>query len=106
MYMVAYKYMKHLNRNERETLHINLIAKDKWTEHYRELWYDPNVPQKPAEDLRIDTGVGPLTLEELEGAFSSMKNLKAAGLDGINSKLLKYSSKLLKFRLQHLLNMC
>ena len=31
---------------------LNLIAKDKWIEHYRELLNDPNVPQEDAEDKR------------------------------------------------------
>ena len=64
-------------------MHLNLIANDKWNEHYRELWYDPNVPQEAVEDLRGDTGVGSIIFEELEGVLSAMKNQKAAGLDEI-----------------------
>lgn len=39
------------------------------------------------------------TVEELERKISYVKSRKAAGLDGINSKLLKYSSTIFKFRL-------
>ena len=43
--MVAYKLIKHLNQEKRETVYLNLIAKDNWIEHYKELWCDLNVPQ-------------------------------------------------------------
>ena len=28
-------------QEERETVHLKLIAKDKWVEHYSEIWYNP-----------------------------------------------------------------
>ena len=43
--------MKHLNQEETETVHLNLTAKDKWIEHYKELWYNANVPQEAAENI-------------------------------------------------------
>ena len=35
--IVAYNLMKHINQEEKETVHLNVITKDKWIEHYREL---------------------------------------------------------------------
>ena len=96
--MVAYKLMKNLNQEERETVNLHLIPNDKWIEHFRELCYDPNAPQEAVKDITGDTGVDSIIYEELEGALSSMKNRKGAGLDGISSKLLKYCSMLLTFR--------
>ena len=82
---MAYKLMKHLNQEERETVHLNLTGKNKWTEVYRELWCDPKVPQEAAEDIRADMDVDSITFEEVEGALSPMKNRKAPGVDGIHS---------------------
>ena len=103
--MVAYKIMKHLNKEERVTVHLNMIAKDKWMEYYKELWYDLNVRQEAAESKRDDTGIDSITIDELEEVLSSMKNRKSAGLAGINSEI-KYFNTLLMIRLLHLLNMC
>ena len=38
-----------------------------------------------AEDIREDTGVDAITFEEVENSILSMRNQKAAGLDGLNS---------------------
>ena len=57
--MVAYKVMKRLVHEEREPVHLNLIAMDKWIEHYGELRYDAEVFQEATEDIKGDTDVGP-----------------------------------------------
>ena len=62
-------------------------------EHYKELWYDYKVLQEAAVDMRGDIGVDSITFKEQEGAHSPTKNRKAAGF-GINSELLKHSSKM------------
>lgn len=62
-------------------MHLNLIEKDKLIEHYRELSYDPNVPQHAVEDTSKDTGVDSIIFEELKAAILLMKNQKAVGLN-------------------------
>lgn len=42
--MLAYTLMKHLNQEGRGTMRLNFIAKNKWTEHYKKLWYNPKIP--------------------------------------------------------------
>ena len=61
---------------------------------YEALWYDPNVPQEAAEDIRGNKGVDSTTCEVPEGALNFIhENRKASGLVWINSERLKYSSK-------------
>ena len=55
---------------------LNLIENDKWIDNFKELWYDLNVLQETAEDIRGDSDVNSIIFEELEGALSSMKNRK------------------------------
>ena len=40
--------MKHLNQEEKRAVSLNLIANDKWIEHYKKLWYDRKVFQRDA----------------------------------------------------------
>ena len=98
--MIAYRLIKDLKQEKRETAYLNLIANGKWMEHHKELWYNPNIPQKAVEDIREN-----IDLITLEGV-SSVKYQKAAGLDGVNSEQLNYFSTLSKFGLLYFLNMC
>lgn len=43
--VLAYKIMKMLNRNERETLCVNCIHESEWRKHYSKFWYDINKEQ-------------------------------------------------------------
>ena len=36
---MAYKIIKTLNRNERENVQLNVVGKQTWIEHYKQLWY-------------------------------------------------------------------
>lgn len=40
--LFAYKLLKHLNQNEKDTAYLNIIPESKWLEHYKALWYDEN----------------------------------------------------------------
>ena len=51
----------------------------------QKLWYDSNVPQKAAEDIKEQTGIESIMFEELARALSSMKNHKTVDWDGRTS---------------------
>lgn len=34
--------MKHMNKSRRHTADINVIIKNQWKKHYKQLWYDYN----------------------------------------------------------------
>jgi hypothetical protein len=52
---VAYKMMKHINTLEKDTANLQVIQKKQWTEHYRNLWYDPNISEHEKSQREICT---------------------------------------------------
>ena len=58
--------MKHFSQQETDRVGLNLHANDKWVEHYKELWYDPNVSQKAVEDTSDETVLDLGTFEEVQ----------------------------------------
>lgn len=71
--MVAYKVLKILSKEDRETVRLNLVTEEKWVEHCKELWCDPNDSQEATGEIRKNICVGAITIEELERALSFMK---------------------------------
>lgn len=43
--------LKQLNKSEKNMVRINIIVKEKWIEHYREMWF-----QKVKVDLLVNDG--------------------------------------------------
>lgn len=102
---IAYKIMRHLNTEEKDNAELNIIKEKGWLEHYRKLWYDPEIEEEDSTSYEV-YNIDPLTMDEFEEALQKSKNRKAPGLDGINLELIKYSGTTLKQRLLHLLNLC
>ena len=106
---MAYKAIKYLNKQEKDTLKLNIIDENQWIEYYRKLWYDPSLADANFEEERQNKEipeVDMLSIQELEEALKSCKNRKAAGIDSINIELFKYSGIISKHRFLHFLNMC
>lgn len=116
---VAYKLMRQLNKQERDTARLHTIDKEAWIQHYRELWTDgADNGKKDESDTdclsrfsggdcsnTLYTG-DPITLTEVQEAVKQMKNRKATGLDNINIELIKYGGIMLHLRILHLVNEC
>jgi hypothetical protein len=109
---IAFKVMKTLNSPERDTIQIKGIENEYWEKHYKDLKFDETKEDKEEmdnlkEQINVDIDdIDGITLEEVKKAIKSMKNRKAAGLNGINVTLVKYSGSLFHLRLLHFLNMC
>ena len=84
---MAYKVLKHLNWTNKDTIEINNIEDQNWIKHYKNLWCT-NSPQndgEPEATLTPSAGTDEISNEELEQSLKLMKNIKAAGPDGLNS---------------------
>lgn len=101
---VAYKIIKHLNSQERDTARLNVIEDEEWKRHYQELWCQAEANRDEGSD--ISACVDMITLDELQQALRDSKNRKASGLDKINMELLKHGGPLFELRFLHLINEC
>lgn len=103
---MAYKVLKHLNANEKDTARIYPIEDEKWEKHYQNLW----CAKKPFREENCNTqhrnDVDLITISELRNALMKLKNRKACGPDKINIELLKYGGIVFELRLLHLVNEC
>lgn len=64
---IAYKILKHFNKDEMETSTINVINVEEYQKHYTQLWLDPNGNNAVGySDESINTAVDDLTLEEFD----------------------------------------
>jgi hypothetical protein len=102
---LAYKVMRYLNSNERDTAKLDIIQEKEWIEHYKNLWYDPQLEQETNEKYEC-YNFDLVTINELEKVLKKSKGRKAPGPDGISTELIKYGGTLLKLRFLHLLNLC
>lgn len=100
---LAFKVMRSLNKNVRENVQINIIEKDRWIKHYKDLWYEE---QSETVKIQANADVDNLSIEELQEALKKSKNRKAPGMNGINTEFLKYAGILFHLRLLHFFNMC
>lgn len=71
----TYKIIKHLNRTERDTAQLNIIEKEEWKKHYKQLWLNPHMQnnaerEHPEENKYID----PSTIEELNKTIKIQKS--------------------------------
>lgn len=64
---IAFKLMKHLNREERDTVNLNIIPISDWIKHYKELWYNPEIAEI-ADKVQL-LGVDYIELIELKRAL-------------------------------------
>lgn len=103
---MAYKIMKHLNSEEKDTAQINIITTTEWLKYYKNLWYLEELAEEDQEYENEKIEIDPLDTEELNNALQCAKNRKAAGPDGINNELIKYASEEVKSRYLRLLNIC
>lgn len=78
--------MKHLNSTHKDVARKNIVPKEQWIDHYKQLLYNSEI------DL--------IDIEEVE-----LKSRKVPGLDGTNLEMIKYGGAFLKFRMLHLYNM-
>jgi hypothetical protein len=103
---MTYKVLKHLNRTNKDNIEISNIEDKEWIKHYKNLWCT-NSPQnnndKPSTSSTVSTEIDEISDEELEQSLKSMKNIKAAGPDGLNSELFKYGKPILSNRLLKLI---
>ena len=101
--------LKHLNQTNKDTIEINNIEDQKWIQHYKNLWCtnspknDNDGPETTSTPL---AEIDETSDEELEQSLKSMRNRKAAGLNGLNSELFKYRGPVLSNRLLQLINKC
>lgn len=99
--------MKHMNKEEKDSVKINIISNDAWIKRYKELWYDENIlTTTESSSNKIVKSIDPIPMEKLEYALKNTKNRKASGMDGINAELVKYGNILLTLRILHLINLC
>ena len=101
----AYKILKHLNKTEKDNLHLTTITEEKWLQYYKELW---TTSDKHASDIMIDINelVDPITLDELLPIIQNAKNKKSPGSDNINMELIKYAPIPIYIRLLDFFNLC
>jgi hypothetical protein len=102
---LAYKVMRYLNSEERDTAKLDIIQEKEWMEHYKYLWYDPQLERETNEKYEC-YNIDLLTINELEKALKKSKGRKAQGPGGISTELIKYGGTLLKLRFLHLLKLC
>lgn len=100
----AYKIMKHLNKEERDTLNINPIEEQKWLNYFKELWTSRE--SKEFILAQPQQNIDPITQEELQNALQTGKNKKAPGTDKINLELLKYASNKTQIKILNFINVC
>jgi hypothetical protein len=101
---LAYKVMRYSNNVERDTEKLDIIQEKELIEHYKNLWYDPQLEQESNEKYEC-YNIDKLTVNELEEALNKSKGRKSPGPDGISTELIKYGGTLLKLRFLHLLNL-
>lgn len=100
----AYKIMKYLNKEDKDSLEINAISEDNWLQYYKTLWTnnDDNNWILSEADVNVD----PITMEELQEELKLSHNKKTPGSDRINIELLKYATTVVKKRILEYINMC
>lgn len=108
---MAYKALKYLNKEERDTVALNNIRTEDWLQYFKELWttqnyetnlYDDNNTSVPDPVRDVDL----IEYEEMEQILQSFHNNKSPGSDNLNIELLKYASRSIKQRLLNILNIC
>ncbi|KAJ3654618.1 hypothetical protein Zmor_013793 [Zophobas morio] len=82
------------------------IEEEKWTKHYEKL-YEDNEKKSNDEEIRINENLERIkaapTQEDVERYIKKMKNMKAAGYDGLVAELIKYGGKELHKRIDELI---
>ena len=93
----------------KDTIEINNTEVQKWIKHYKNLWYT-NSPQTNDDEQETTStpsaGIDEISDEELEQGLKSMKNIKAAGPNGLNSELFKYGAPVLSNHLLEFIKKC
>ena len=81
--------LTHLTKSEKDMVRINVIEEERWTEHYRGLWFQEEEEISPGngEPSHVK-GVDLITLEELVDALKETKSGDAAGPDWMIMELL------------------
>ncbi|KAJ4431069.1 hypothetical protein ANN_19662 [Periplaneta americana] len=106
---MAYKALKHLNKEERDTVALNNVRTEDWLRYFKELW----TTQHYEENLHVDkdtsvpvSDIDLIEYEEMEQILQSFSNNKSPGSDDLNIELLKYAPVGIKQRLLNILNIC
>lgn len=99
----AYKIMKHLNKDARDTIQLNTIPETEWLDYFKSLWTNEDEPET---NINVTESVDSITMEEMKTSIKEAKNKKAPGSDTINIELIKFASEQLLQRLLNFINTC
>lgn len=103
----AWKVIKSLRKNTKESAKINLIGMETWRTYYKTLLTE-NRPefQMGNIDINLDEQIHKITKTEIKGALKESKNKKAAGPGDIPIELMKNAPDILIDLLEELFNRC
>ncbi|XP_047107262.1 uncharacterized protein LOC124776352 [Schistocerca piceifrons] len=107
----AWKTIKNLRRNSKETTHIKYITHDSWEKYFKSLLtenreeYLGNPEYNEMIDLQAENYIR-LEIETVKTAIKSLKNGRATGIGGIPVELLKLGTKKLMELLRNLFERC
>jgi len=105
----AWKFIKNLRKEKKETGNINPISMTEWNEYYRNLLTEvrPEYEMNYGE-IKIDPPdeIRPITVDEVKETVRELKNGKAAGPGDIPNELIKNGPTILFELLTELCNKC
>lgn len=95
----AWKTIKNLRTNRKETSRIDLIEERSWIEHYSQLLTEtrPQFTNISTTTYEVEYDEDDeITVQEVENAIRTLKNRKSCGPQGIPNELLKHSPQVLR----------
>lgn len=78
--------MNYMNSAERDTADIKVIDKERWIQHYWNLWYDATDEEQQENYIIKPFTADLIDIRGLEGALRKMKNRKATDIDNLNAE--------------------
>jgi hypothetical protein len=109
----AYKILKHLNKDQKDSADIQVINEVKWLEYFTRQWsknddlleVDNKEKSTSASSSLPSIGVDRIKPSELQ-VLHKCKNRKHPGLNKIATEMIKYASNNIKIQFLNLLNNC